>query len=83
MRRLASFLLLASVSLSGGAQQILTRQTIDGGGGRSESERYVLTGSIGQHDAKALMTGGPYRMSAGFFTDLTEGIFRDGFEGED
>jgi hypothetical protein len=83
MRRVAVFALLAAIALPGSAQQILTRHTVDGGGGRSENARYVLTGSIGQHDAKALMTGGPYRMSAGFFTDLSEGIFRDGFEGED
>lgn len=82
MRRatIAVGLLLAAVP--GAAQQTITRHTIDGGGGRSENARYVLTGTIGQPDAKPLLEGGGYRLGGGFWADVDPAIFRDSFEGE-
>jgi hypothetical protein len=44
----------------------ITWSTIDGGGGRSSSGQYVLTGTIGQPDA-ANTAGGNYELLGGFW----------------
>ena len=49
---------------SGGPYSIV-RSTIDGGGGQSSGEPYVLTGTIGQHDA-AQSAGGSFEVLGGF-----------------
>jgi hypothetical protein len=41
--------------------------TIDGGGGTSTGGVYSVTGTIGQPDAGALMTGGNYTLQGGFW----------------
>lgn len=83
----------ASVSLalqaqSGGIYRI-SRSSIDVGGGISSGGPYVVHGTIGQVDADAPLTGGPYVLQPGFWAaGGTDGagspvplIFRNGFEG--
>jgi len=41
--------------------------TIDGGGGTSTGGVYSVTGTIGQPDAGAVMTGGNYSLQGGFW----------------
>jgi hypothetical protein len=41
--------------------------TIDGGGGTSTGGVYSVTGTIGQPDAGALMSGGDYTLQGGFW----------------
>lgn len=82
MRRLALALVASLATWPGAAQQTITRHSIDGGGGRSAGTRYVVTGTVGQHDAARLLQGGRYRLGAGFWTAVEPGIFSDGFEGD-
>jgi hypothetical protein len=42
-------------------------QTIDGGGGTSTNAQYSVSGTIGQPDAGATMTGGTYTLDGGFW----------------
>jgi hypothetical protein len=39
-----------------------------GGGGTSANGQYSLSGTIGQHDAEAPVTGGNYSLSGGFWS---------------
>ena len=80
-RRLAAALCLCAAGTCG-AQQAITRWTVDGGGGRSQGARYTVVGTIGQPDAVPLLLRGRYRLGGGFWTNLDAGIFRDGFEGD-
>jgi hypothetical protein len=41
--------------------------TIDGGGGTSSGGDFVLSGTIGQHDAGGPMTGGDFSVTGGFW----------------
>ncbi len=59
----------------------LTWWTVDGGGGTSSGDAFVVAGTIGQPDA-GVMTGGDYALKGGFWAgDST--IFADGFESGD
>lgn len=78
-RRLVVALALAAAAPCS-AEQALTRWTVDGGGGRSQNARYVLTGSVGQPDAVPLLLGTRYRIGGGFWADVQPRIFQDGFE---
>jgi hypothetical protein len=40
---------------------------VSGGGGASSNGQYVLSGTIGQHDAGGPMTGGTYSLTGGFW----------------
>src|SRR5260370_2267511 len=40
---------------------------IAGGGGTSSNGQYTVSGTIGQHDAGAPMTGGGFSLTGGFF----------------
>jgi hypothetical protein len=82
MRRLTLALLAVFATDPGVAQQIITRHSIDGGGGRSTGVRFVVTGTVGQHDAARLLQGGRYRLGSGFWAAVEPGIFSDGFEGD-
>jgi hypothetical protein len=59
-------LLPSSAPAQSGGDYILEWSTIDGGGGRSSSGPYVLTGTIGQPDA-GWSSGGGYELSGGFW----------------
>jgi hypothetical protein len=44
---------------------------ISGGGGTSSNGQYVVSGTIGQHDASGPMTGGNYSLTGGFWSLLS------------
>jgi hypothetical protein len=46
--------------------------TLDAGGGASAAGRFAVTGSIGQPDAGAVMTGGAYRLTGGYWGEAGE-----------
>ena len=56
--------LMAGVVLAG--QFDLSWSSTDGGGGTSASEAYILSGTIGQHDA-GKMSGGSFAITGGFW----------------
>src|SRR5450755_1832836 len=41
---------------------------ISGGGGTSSNGQYVVSGTIGQHDASGAMSGGNYSVTGGFWS---------------
>jgi hypothetical protein len=62
-----SHLLVASLALTGLAVGLgIDWFTIDGGGGTSSGGNYVVSGTIGQHDA-GTMSGGSYTLDGGFW----------------
>lgn len=70
---------------SGGNFEIV-RETIDNGGGRSSDDTFVVTGTIGQHDAfNEAATGDVFVVTGGFWGSgrLIFVIFEDGFESID
>ena len=54
------------VAQTGGGYD-LTWYTIDGGGGSSTGSGYQLSGTLGQPDAGATLSGGVYSLSGGFW----------------
>ena len=61
-------LVVASTAISASAQTYsIDWFTIDGGGGTSSGGVYSLSGTIGQPDAGATMTGGQYTLVGGFW----------------
>jgi len=79
---------LAGAAVAGqpqGGDFVITKSTIDGGGGTSSGGNFVLTGTIGQPDASLQSsTGGDYALAGGFWARIgefvVELIFKDGFE---
>lgn len=63
------FCLLALVlcPLASPGQYSLDWSTIDGGGGTSTGGVYSVTGTVGQPDAGAVMTGGNFSLQGGFW----------------
>ncbi|PYJ08935.1 MAG: hypothetical protein DME25_00085 [Verrucomicrobia bacterium] len=63
------FLLLGLASLSCPAQTnyTVTWRTTDGGGGVSTGGVFTVRGTIGQPDARGVMSGGNYRAGGGFW----------------
>jgi uncharacterized membrane protein len=68
-------LLIATAALAWGGLRVVSAQSgiydlswnsVDGGGGTSNSSSYSLSGTIGQADAGA-MTGGNYSLAGGFW----------------
>ena len=47
--------------------------TIDGGGGTSSGGDFVLSGTIGQHDAGGPMVGGDFSVTGGFWVGAGTG----------
>ena len=71
---------------SSGGPYVLTRTTVDNGGGYSAGGIFELNYTIGQPDAATPLTGGVFRLQPGFWGGYAAlptnfGIFRDGFEG--
>jgi hypothetical protein len=67
---------------SGGAF-VISKSTIDNGGGVSAGGDFVLTGTIGQPDANAQISSGDgYQLAGGFWTRLLDAnlLFKDSFE---
>ncbi len=48
----------------------LTWNTVDGGGGTSTGGSFSLTGTIGQPDAGAPLSGGGYTLVGGFWGEI-------------
>ena len=68
MKKLILFSFLALASLPALAQSYsIDWYKIAGGGGTSTNGQYVLSGTIGQHDAGGPMTGGNYSLTGGFW----------------
>ena len=78
-RRLALVLLVAIVLGAGaalaqtGGGYDLTWNTIDGGGGGSTGSGYQLADTIGQPDAGAVLNGGGYSLSGGYWAGVSLG----------
>ena len=53
-----------------GGPYVLEWTTIDGGGGTSSGGGFVLSGTIGQHDAGTVMTGGSFSLTGGFWPGM-------------
>ncbi|QKK06980.1 MAG: hypothetical protein HND58_01580 [Planctomycetota bacterium] len=65
---LLAFGLSVAIAESAGAQMFsIPWHTIDNGGGSSVGGSFVLTGTIGQHDAHPSMTGGGFTLTGGFW----------------
>jgi hypothetical protein len=62
-----------SVSAQSGGGYDLTWNTIDNGGGKSNSSAYTLSGTIGQADAD-VVTGGAYTLGGGFWGGSTKSV---------
>ena len=89
IRKISYGLLVLSVSVSAIAQSsggdfVITKHTIDGGGGTSDGGDFSVTGTVGQPDASTTpMTGEGFSVSGGFWPkggELPELIFSDSFE---
>ncbi|MDW8319276.1 MAG: hypothetical protein RMN53_15710, partial [Anaerolineae bacterium] len=59
----------AALAQTGGGFD-LTWNTVDGGGGTSVGGNVSLTGSIGQPDASAPLSGGGYTLVGGFWGEI-------------
>jgi hypothetical protein len=85
---LALVSLLAATSLNAelpaGDVYVITKSTIDNGGGFASGGNFALTGTIGQPDASTSpASGGNFSVSGGFWSavaELAELISKDGFE---
>jgi hypothetical protein len=64
---LFSGLILFSVADVNGQRYEIARSTTDGGGGISSGGQYIVSGTIGQHDA-AYSAGGDYELLGGFWS---------------
>ena len=76
------YLVIVAVVLAGaggvalaqtGGPYNLEWNTIDGGGGTVSGGIYSLSGTVGQADAAAVMTGGAYTLSGGFWAGASPG----------
>lgn len=66
--RLALFVLACALTDAALAQSYkIDAFTIAGGGGTSTGGVYAVSGTIGQHDAGAMMTNGLYSVAGGFW----------------
>lgn len=77
-----------SADATAGDTYLITRHTIDAGGGSSNGGGYAIEGTIGQPDADPLQpsTGGPYAITGGYWTGAgavsqPDALFANGFEG--
>ncbi len=62
-------LLLPAVSLA--QQYTIDWYKVAGGGGTSTNGQYVVSGTVGQHDAGGPLTGGRYSLSGGFWSIIS------------
>lgn len=90
-RAICGLVLLISTQLaaqSSGGDFVIPRETIDNGGGRSSDNSFIVTGTIGQHEASGeSASGGEFIVTGGFWANGPveasgdeEIFFRDGFE---
>ena len=80
---LASMMMTSPVTSQSGGGFVITKNTIDGGGGQSTGSGFVITGTIAQWDATTqTLTGSGYQLGGGFWADPNETdlIFSNDFE---
>jgi hypothetical protein len=63
-----SGMLFVLAANSARAQYSISWYKIAGGGGTSSNGQYIVSGTIGQHDAGGPMTGGNYSLTGGFWS---------------
>jgi len=68
MKKIAFLLILLSPVLGRAQNYSIGWYKIAGGGGTSAGGNYSLSGTIGQPDASATMTGGSYSLTGGFWS---------------
>ena len=66
-RAVATLLLMASVLATHAQTHSIDWYKVAGGGGTSTGGVYTVSGTIGQHDAGGLLTGGNYSLVGGFW----------------
>jgi hypothetical protein len=77
---LTIFITAATLAQSGGDFEIVN-STIDNGGGLASSGEFSLTGTIGQPEANhQSSSGGKFLLSGGFWSRVSDVIFKNGFE---
>ena len=60
-------LLIAAAAYAAANGFSIDWRTVDGGGGSSQGGDYAVSGTIGQHDAGEVMSGGDYSVVGGFW----------------
>jgi hypothetical protein len=71
----AAIVALAAAALAFGPHSApfdLDWRTIDGGGGASSVGSLTLVGTVGQHDAETVSTGGQFALAGGFWADASQ-----------
>ncbi|HXC97945.1 MAG TPA: hypothetical protein VN048_01300 [Verrucomicrobiae bacterium] len=68
MKKTLLFLGLLMPVLVSAQQYSIDWYKVSGGGGTSSNSQYVVSGSIGQHDAGGPMTNGNYSLTGGFWS---------------
>jgi hypothetical protein len=60
----------ATANAQSGGDYVITKGAIAGGGGTATGGDYVMSGTIGQHDADEPLAGGDYELSGGFWAGV-------------
>jgi hypothetical protein len=55
----------------------LSWNTMDSGGGASAGGTFEISGTVGQHDAGPVMTGGGFELSGGFWPGVADACYPD------
>ncbi|HWY77930.1 MAG TPA: hypothetical protein VN281_20105 [Verrucomicrobiae bacterium] len=63
----ALILLISILAARASAQYSINWHKVAGGGGMSSNAQYVVSGTVGQHDAGGQLTGGNYLLTGGFW----------------
>ena len=76
---------LSMLVAGAGAQTLdVTRHVVAGGGGHSSGGSFSMSGTVGQPDASAAISGGAFELRGGYWMGAaqtgTSAVFRDGFE---
>lgn len=76
---------LSMLAAGAGAQTLdVTRHVVAGGGGHSVGGNFSMSGTVGQPDASASISGGAFEVRGGFWMAAARAgpdlVFRDGFE---
>jgi hypothetical protein len=63
----ALILFISILAARASAQYSINWYKVAGGGGMSSNAQYVVSGTVGQHDAGGKLTGGNYSLTGGFW----------------
>jgi len=67
MKKLFLLFVLLIPTISFAQSYTIDWYKVSGGGGTSSNGQYIVSGTIGQHDAGGPMTGGTYSLTGGFW----------------